>query len=1656
MHVKYKSNFPLLNQALDEIGEMSNQDTDGRWLETMIVDVGKYVREWDLIDCEEWSDWKERENHFPGVSKQDIGIDAVGTRANGKCVAIQSKSRKLDEEGHGNQITKSELDKFISSTQHDLWEERWLVTNGDNPLAPNARRAQLMIPNRIKMINIGRDLRQEIQARNQKEAEDERSVSKTLMQEEAVEQCVSILRKHLNANSGGCPYGQARGRLILPCGTGKTRISLRIVEELTNFGELSIVLTPSIALVAQVRREYLQFCKKDINALAVCSDKTAGVTKKNEGCLPENDPTLDTSFVSETEVKGLVTTDSDVIAEWLNEYVCGGDNSSKRINVIIGTYQSANRISEAIEKAQAEVEVLIADEAHRTAGIRKPKTKKLGKRIRDFTLCHNQEAFPAKFRVYQTATPRVYSIEKTKKIKDDWTVRTMDDETTFGVELFRRSYVEAVHKGWLCNYRIIAIGVNDEEAFEQANRLAAAARADTHESLKTAHYLRGLAYALAMSGATRNKASSSVAIASCIGFMNTIEKSKTMVKSLLETEVRNFIKKWFKKNQLDGEPARYNFRHLDASSNITERQQALQELDQSTPECPRAILNVGIFGEGTDSPALNAVAFLEPRKSPIDVIQAVGRAMRTAPGKKVGYIICPILIPPNRDPEEWLRNSEMGEGWQELGEILLALRAHDERIETKLAHLLEIYYTAEPSITRNLVGIANNSGENNVIRYYEHEGQKNEIKKVVKLVALGKSTPRKSNLISLENRSRRKWRVAEPGRLITAKLVDGKVELREDSVQRTKLKDGSLGKVDLTKCKKRMHRMINKPGEKNSGRKVRPKPPKKKLHQESLGLRLLRLSDAVDNEHAITLNLLERSGLRVNRVERDLNILEDSVREAARHIAEDNLEVLLAKLFQIDKLQSSQKRANASTIASLILMNAAMMQQRIDETGFIDTKFKLADAKNHPNVIEHLRRSWNYIIRTDYETVFEPAIDILDTIEDKSSRKGGLERALHHIAKEAERIAETYSNMGMDHAGPLFNRVMGDQASDGAYFTRPLAAVMAASLALDCCEDIDWTNEEDWKANKIVDLACGSGTLLAAALTDMRRRAKSAGANKQMVRKLDRVAVEHTLKGFDINAVSLQLAAAQLSIGNAEVRFNNMGLYRLPYGRSRNNWDVSAGSLELLGQKEIVQSRNELAIEDSNQIEAEAVWRSETRNARMESAVDAAKASRIIIMNPPFTNRTNMGKKFSSSEQKALRIRVDRLEQALVRADPIFSGFSDKNSLRPLFVALADHCLRDDGVLVEILPTIALTTISGAPERQVLANRYHIHTIVTCHLPGQYQMSQNSNINESLLVAKKLANRNKPDTRFVHLDRFPMNEQEAYELCKKFRNCEQLDDGWGEVSYWPSERMGQGDWTPAVWRDSHLANAAWEFANHPIALPLLNDRTRISQTGRELSGKFHRLETENCHGFPIIDKSGANGQQRLRSTPDEWWQAKDTTKPRSQELLFNKSGFLLVTASQRIGTARLTAVADSQAYVGNSWLPVTGVSVEEAKALSVFLNSTLGYMQIMNNRGRTLDFPLYRPKSCSNIMVPNVHDYQHVRSILSQCFDRTCDITVPQFRDGECDIRILWDRAVEEAMEWQRGHLDKCRWRLHREPSVSGLGYHQYLDSPELESVKSV
>ncbi len=1620
---KETANVKILKDALLEIEETSGRPTDGKWLEELTAACAPLIAEWDVREAWTWDNWPEK-NH------PDTGIDVVAERADGKLIAIQCKSRELDEQGAGEPVNKREIDSFIaeSSSVGVSFAERWLVVNGAVNVNTNALR--VMEGNKVAHINLYADIKKHLDGAGSTPLEDcphcqdpTAMQTRDCMQREAVEISVAALKSH--AQSG---TGTARGRIILPCGTGKSRIALRLIEALTEPGQVSAILCPSIALVAQLRREFLIHSSRPFVALAVCSDQTAA-----RGSDLSKDQTADLSRASARDVKGRVTTDAGEIAEWMGALPEG------TMGVMFGTYQSSHKIAEALTSSGTTLAVLVADEAHRTAGIRRVKEQE--ERLRDFTVCHQEQGFPATYRIYQTATPKIYKTPRERNAEKrmqsgDWIARSMDDENVFGPELYRKSYRDAVESGWLSDYRIIALGVNDTEAYQTANGLAG----QTGSNLSTVQFLRGLALALVMGGATRRDGH---VIRSSINFLNTIKKSKGMTEALGSKTVRGWVGNRLAADGVREERAHYSLQHLDADSNVAQRDQAKAQLAAATDENPHGILNVGIFGEGTDAPSLSAVGFIEPRKSPVDVIQAVGRVMRRSEGKKMGYIVCPIVIPPNVDAERWLANSNNpDDGWQALGQILVALRAHDDRIEERLEDLMSVYLPPTPAKDENVGTVVALGSDTGRATYYFHEGKQGSVERAVEDAVNGAARSgdvfRPLNEAIPEGRDGKPAADApelppaiEPHRIVTGKHNrDGSFEMREDSVVRDKAKtDGTPGPINPKKTKAAARKMLNGEG----GRKV-TRPRKRRTQEELDDLKeqqtLKLLSGSKADDMGIFVNLLEKSGLCRNRAHRSVNTLEEAIAEAKLRLEEDELASTLNAHFDLDKQSGSSGKdsADGCTIASLLLMNAAMLHQRIAAGAWLPGVSGLDAIKAARNASQLALRQWNTITSHDFLPVLKPAIEVIWKVQD-TGRESGLNKAMRHIAAEAERLAEDYADLGADYAGELFNKVMGNQASDGAFFTRPPAASLLARLALDAAApNVDWADPNTWESNRVVDLACGSGTLLAASLTELKRRARECGASERQLVDLQKLAVEKRIAGLDFNPVSLQLAAAQLTAGNVDVSYRNMGLHQMPYGLKDGR--IGAGSLELLAQRRVTSNGDELDLGDQD-VGSERLQMVQD-DPTLEGAVDDVLGARVVIMNPPYTDRKKMGEKFSEDVRKRLRERVDGLEDRLVQNDPELDGFVSKTSIGPLFEALAEKCSDAvNGVVAMVRPTVVLAGPAALHMRLVYAKRFHIHTLLTCHQPGEINLSQKTSINESLIVARRHEPREgtKPPTRIISLDKMPTDDSEVAELHEHLTQSETglLADGWGEISEWPAERIEAGDWTAGVFRSPELAEASFHMATQRSLLPM-EDQNMVP-SGVLLGGGrgVGKAIADTPGGFGVLSSKAA--QLRVRGVPDQHWAPKESTprrewvevpgadglQPAATARVMNHASHLLITAGQDTGTGRMTAVAQEQQYLGLGWFPVPGVELEQAKAACVFLNSTAGRLQLLRNPGRKLAFPQYNPAGLKTIGLPDLSDSRLIDD-LARCWEATAETEVPQYRAGECEVRRIWDDAVADAL----------------------------------------
>ncbi|MYI27991.1 MAG: hypothetical protein F4064_07835 [Acidimicrobiales bacterium] len=1054
--------------------------------------------------------------------------------------------------------------------------------------------------------------------------------------------------------------------------------------------------------------------------------------------------------------------------------------------------------------------------------------------------------------------------------------------------------------------------------------------------------------------------------------------------------------------------------------------------------------------------------------------------MRRAQGKELGYIIVPVVIPPGVDAERHLAVSDKHEGWRELGDILQALRAHDQRIEDALPEVLTIQIPAEqPPMLELKTVVAVGRPDRKNLEYAVVTGSRDDAEDIAR-VAVKQERPL-LEFDSAEKFDETLWAELsdQPTSMIVhVELPDGSTETREDAVVRHKPKPRQeRGDVNARQTRRRAGKVAN--GERGRSlsdpvERARQSAEREQKRQEREAERtrqfeahiqgvLVDLSDQMGG--AIAMNLLEKSGLTGNKVQRDLNLLRGAVTEAARVIHDESgLAAVLDEHFGHDRLSAPKQgkpRADGATVASLLWMNAAMLHQRVHAGGWLGRRGiePLAAIKASPEPDELFRESWNAITRQDFLPVLEPALEALAAAR-RTSRLGGLRRALRRIAEEAELIAETYADMGTDHAGALFNEVMGDQSSDGAFFTRPVAADIAARLALEAVDPDntrDWSDPDVWRANKTVDLACGSGTLLTAVMTEMKRRARQHGADDTRLAELQKVAVEEVLKGLDINPVSLQLAATQLMSGNADVKYRRMGLHQMPYG-PQSDGTVAAGTPELFARREIVDSgrlfddavdsttiRSGYENQDAQQHPCE---ESGLEGPEMDDAVEAVHDARIVIMNPPFTNRTKMGEKFDRRTQEALRRRVDTLEDLLVASDRRLNAVLDKNSIEPVFSTLAQCCLsgQPDAAIALVAPTIKATASSNEAIRLLMAERFHVDTILTFHGASDINLSQNTNISESIFVFRRGSPRDKRPTKIVSLNRFPRGEADTAALFARIRDAGVglLPDGWGEVSECPAERIRSGDWSDAAWRSPRLTRGVYSHTQDENLITL--EQNDIYQSGRRISEFCEEAEPDDADRFALLHSKGASGQATIRATPDRYYKPRDSASERCMRGVNNlkaRAAHLLVTDGQDSTAARLVAVASDTKHVGVGWMPVRGLSPQEAKAVAVFLNSTAGRVQLMSNAGRKLAYPTYRPAAYANIRIPDIKSTA-VRDLLADCWERTNGTIVPQFSEGYDDVRRRWDETVCEALGWDIGEIAELGELLAREPRVRGVAYGQW------------
>ena len=606
---------------------------------------------------------------------KDTGIDLVARTVDGAYWAIQCKCYAAD-----TSIDKPDVDTFLS-TSGKLFETEsgttgfvqrlWIsTTNKWSSTADQTIRNQNPPVTRLNLIDLENDdvdwssLEQGIFG--------VASRSKPFTIREHQQQAIDQTHAYFKIDEATGQPAHTRGKLIMACGTGKTFTSLRIAETETGGRGLVLFLVPSIALLGQTLRSWLQQALEPMMAVCICSDPQ--VSKQSEKNDNDTTSVVDLALPASTDVPSIV-----------KQLQHARQHNVEGLTVVFSTYQSIDVISRAQKQLLSETgdtfgtfDLIISDEAHRTTGVTLKDEKESA-----FVRVHDNDFLRATRRIYMTATPRLYTDETKRRAEENSAVLcSMDDRSMYGDEIYRIGFGEAVKQELLSDYKvlILAVGEKDIPPTLQNAITDKSSTIPADDASKLIGCINALSKKVLGADEEFVKGSDPLPMRRAVAFCSNIKASKATAEAftICKDLYMDDIKEEDRATMVD-----VVAHHVDGSMSATKRDEELMWLKEhpdNEREC-RMLTNARCLSEGVDVPSLDAVVFISPKNSQVDVVQSVGRVMRRSEGKKYGYIIIPVVVPAEAEGDKVLENHP---NFKVVWTVLNALRAHDDRFNAEV------------------------------------------------------------------------------------------------------------------------------------------------------------------------------------------------------------------------------------------------------------------------------------------------------------------------------------------------------------------------------------------------------------------------------------------------------------------------------------------------------------------------------------------------------------------------------------------------------------------------------------------------------------------------------------------------------------------------------------------------------------------------------------------------------------------------------------------------------------------------------------------------------------------------------------------------------------------------------------------------------------
>jgi hypothetical protein len=746
------------------------------------------------------------------------------------------------------------------------------------------------------------------------------------------------------------------------------------------------------------------------------------------------------------------------------------------------------------------------------------------------------------------------------------------------------------------------------------------------------------------------------------------------------------------------------------------------------------------------------------------------------------------------------------------------------------------------------------------------------------------------------------------------------------------------------------------------------------------------------------------------------------------------------------------RRETAAKVSALVLANAFIFQEQL--AGSDKRVSSLRKLERDEDTVTATAKHWRWIWENiDYIPIFQLGERVLNELP--SSANSTI--ATRALLTEAISICSNQAALRHDLMGRIYHWLLHEAKYLGTYYTSVSAATLLMKLTFAAKWAQDFSDPAELASFKIADLACGTGTLLMAsaqAISDVYIRERAdigLPLGIKDMSTLHRALMESVLHGYDVLPSAVHLTASTLAMLAPEVAFVRMGLFVMPLGMDHGI--AKLGSLDFLTTNEI-ETQMQLDYSHTEAIRAGA------------NSSDAAKATvpplDLCVMNPPFVRSVGGNLLFGSLPDERGRLQTELKR----RVRDI--GASATAGLGSVFVALADRWLKPDGRLAFVLPAALASGEAWGDTRRLIAEKYHLETVISSHDAERPNFSENTDLSEILFIARKKSGE-EPEarTKYINLWRNPRSIHEALDLANRITRADEpvtvegaglttiggLSGKLGEIISLPAAK-GSENWTGALFAQSELLRICWRLQSGELLLPGISDRFMLplcplSSLGglgydrRDIHDAFE-ISINDISPYPAFWGHESDKVFAISQKPNAYLlariQAAKGRHLKSAIEVWSKAGRILLAERLRSNTHRAIAVGLESEVLGNTWwaLRTNGLNSQQEKALLLWLNSSLSLLLFFGRRVVTEGAWMQMKKPAwVSMPVLNVRSLSSKQlAQLADSYDALSTQHLDPISHLNSDVTRL---QIDQAVSGVLGFPDPvfARELLHREPGLS-------------------